>query len=105
MELIDFILHIDEHLADFIRDYGYWVYAILFTIVFVETGIVVMPFLPGDSLLFAAGMLAAQDNGLNVWIVIVLLLIGAILGESLNYSIGYKFGSKVTTSQVIDTNF
>lgn len=105
MELIDFILHIDEHLADFIRDYGYWVYAILFIIVFVETGIVVMPFLPGDSLLFAAGMLAAQDNGLNVWIVIVLLLIAAILGDSLNYSIGNKFGMKVTRVKVFGKQF
>src|SRR5690625_3764251 len=105
MELIDFILHIYEHLADFIRDYGYWFYSILFTIVFVETGIVVMPFLPGDSLLFAAGMLAAQDNGLNVWIVIVLLLIAAILGDSLNYSIGNKFGMKVTRVKVFGKQF
>lgn len=94
MELIDFILHIDQHLTQFINDYGVWVYAILFLIVFVETGVVVMPFLPGDSLLFAAGMLAAQDNELNVWIVIILLLIAAISGDSLNYSIGKGFGSK-----------
>src|SRR5690606_38646843 len=68
----------------------------LFLIIFVETGVVVMPFLPGDSLLFAAGMLAAQPNELNVWIMILLLLIAAITGDSLNYSIGKHFGMRVT---------
>lgn len=96
MELVDFILHIDQYLVQFVSDYGMWVYAILFLIIFVETGVVVMPFLPGDSLLFAAGMLAAQPNGLNVWIMIVLLLIAAITGDSLNYSIGKRFGMQVT---------
>jgi len=97
MEIIDFILHIDAHLAEFIRDYGMWIYAILFLIIFVETGVVVMPFLPGDSLLFATGMLAANpDNGLNVWIVIGLLLIAAVAGDSLNYSIGKNLGMRVT---------
>lgn len=97
MELIDFILHIDQHLNVFIQDYGLWIYAILFLIIFVETGVVVMPFLPGDSLLFAVGMLAANpENGLNVWIVIGLLLIAAVAGDSLNYSIGKKFGMRVT---------
>lgn len=97
MELIDFILHIDQHLTEFIRDYGLWIYAILFLIIFVETGVVVMPFLPGDSLLFATGMLAANpENGLNVWMVIGLLLIAAVAGDSLNYSIGKNFGMRVT---------
>lgn len=97
MELIDFILHIDQHLNVFIQDYGMWIYAILFLIIFVETGVVVMPFLPGDSLLFATGMLAANpENGLNVWIVIALLLIAAVAGDSLNYSIGKNFGMRVT---------
>ncbi len=105
MELIDFILHIDAHLAEFIRDYGYWVYAILFLIIFVETGVVVMPFLPGDSLLFAAGMLAAQENELNVWIVIGLLLIAAISGDSLNYTIGKNFGMKVTKIKIFGKQF
>ncbi|HLV23352.1 MAG TPA: DedA family protein [Moheibacter sp.] len=105
MELIDFILHIDAHLAEFIRDYGMWVYAILFLIIFVETGVVVMPFLPGDSLLFAAGMLAAQPNELNVWIVIGLLLIAAVSGDSLNYSIGKKFGLKVTKIKILGKQF
>lgn len=94
MELFDFIMNIDQYLTQFINDYGVWVYAILFLIVFVETGVVVMPFLPGDSLLFAAGMLAAQDNELNVWILIILLLIAAISGDTLNYSIGKSFGSR-----------
>ncbi|HUH50815.1 MAG TPA: DedA family protein [Flavobacterium sp.] len=96
MEIIDFILHIDQYLFQFVNDYGMWVYAILFLIIFVETGIVIMPFLPGDSLLFAAGMLAAQPNELNVWIIIVLLLIAAVTGDSLNYSIGKRFGMRLT---------
>lgn len=96
MELIDFILHIDEYLAVFINDYGIWVYAILFLIIFVETGLVVMPFLPGDSLLFATGMLAAQtNNDLNIWIVISLMLIAAILGDTLNYAIGKEVGYRI----------
>lgn len=103
--LIDFVLHIDQHLEYFINTYGYWVYAILFLIVFVETGVVVMPFLPGDSLLFAAGMLAAQENDLNVWIVIGLLLIAAISGDSLNYSIGQKFGLRVTRIKIFGKQF
>ena len=106
MEIIDFILHIDAHLAEFIRDYGMWIYAILFLIIFVETGVVVMPFLPGDSLLFAAGMLAANpDNGLNVWIVIGLLLIAAVAGDSLNYSIGKRFGMNVTKVKIFGKQF
>lgn len=94
--LIDFILHIDDHLIEIVNDYKYWTYLILFLIIFVETGVVVMPFLPGDSLLFAAGMLAAQPNELNVWLMIVLLLVAAITGDSLNYSIGKNFGMRIT---------
>lgn len=105
MELIDFILHIDQHLFDFVNDYGVWVYAILFLIIFVETGVVVMPFLPGDSLLFAAGMLAAQPNELNVVLVIILLLIAAVTGDSLNYSIGKRFGMQVTKVKILGKNF
>ncbi len=105
MELIDFILHIDQHLTEFISAYGYWVYAILFLIIFVETGVVVMPFLPGDSLLFAAGMLAAQPNELNILIVIILLLIAAISGDSLNYSIGRNFGMRVTKVKIFGKQF
>ncbi len=96
MEIIDFILHIDQYLFQFVNDYGMWIYAILFLIIFVETGVVVMPFLPGDSLLFAAGMLAAQPNELNILILIIILLIAAITGDSLNYSIGKRFGMGIT---------
>ncbi|AIM35382.1 DedA family protein [Sphingobacterium sp. SG20118] len=94
--IIDFVLHIDKHLLEIVNDYKTWTYLILFLIIFVETGIVVMPFLPGDSLLFAAGMLAAQPNELNVWLMIVILLVAAISGDSLNYSIGKRFGMQIT---------
>lgn len=101
MELFDFIMHIDVHLNALIADYGGWIYFILFAIIFVETGIVIMPFLPGDSLLFAAGMLAAsQPDNLNVWMVIGLLLIAAILGDASNYFIGRYFGMKVLNIKV-----
>ncbi len=94
--LIDFILHIDQHLVEIVNDYQTWTYLILFLIIFIETGVVVMPFLPGDSLLFAAGMLAAQPNELNVGLMIVILLIAAVTGDSLNYTIGKHFGMRVT---------
>jgi membrane-associated protein len=100
--LIDFILHLDVHLKDIIIDYGVWAYAILFLIIFVETGLVVMPFLPGDSLLFAAGAFAVPTiiNGqevtpFNVFYLIALLFIAAFLGDTLNYAIGNWFGPKV----------
>ncbi len=95
MDLISFILHIDVHLAEFLRDYGLWLYAILFLIIFVETGFVVMPFLPGDSLLFAAGALAAFTGALNPALLIALLFIAAVLGDTLNYHIGKYIGPKV----------
>jgi len=94
--LIDFILHIDQHLVEIVNDYQTWTYLILFLIIFIETGVVVMPFLPGDSLLFAAGMLAAQPNELNVWLMIIILLVAAITGDSLNYTIGKRFGMQIT---------
>jgi len=94
--IIDFVLHIDKHLLEIVNDYKTWTYLILFLIIFVETGVVVMPFLPGDSLLFAAGMLAAQPNELNVWLMIVILLVAAISGDSLNYAIGKRFGMQMT---------
>lgn len=106
MELIDFILHVDEHLAEFIRDYGYWIYAILFLIIFVETGVVVMPFLPGDSLLFAAGMLAANpDNNLSIVLMMGILLVAAVSGDSLNYAIGKRFGMQVTKVKIFGKQF
>jgi len=94
--LIDFVLHIDQHLVEIVNEYQTWTYLILFLIIFIETGVVVMPFLPGDSLLFAAGMLAAQPNELNIALMIILLLIAAIAGDSLNYTIGKRFGIQVT---------
>jgi len=93
-QLIDFILHVDKHLELFIRDYGLWVYALLFLIIFVETGVVVMPFLPGDSLLFVVGAMCGaglMSYGLSV----ALLLAAAILGNQSNYSIGRFIGPKV----------
>ena len=92
--LIDFILHVDKHLEAFVAAYGVWVYALLFIIVFVETGVVVMPFLPGDSLLFIVGALCGaglMDYGLAVTV----LLVAAVLGDQCNYSIGRYFGPKV----------
>jgi membrane-associated protein len=94
MELIDFILHFDKHLQDFINAYGALVYGLLFLIVFMETGLVVTPFLPGDSLLFAAGALAANPvNGLNIFLIIILLILAALCGDNSNYFIG-KFLAK-----------
>lgn len=102
MELIDFILHIDQYLEVFLQDYGVWVYAILFLIIFVETGLVVMPFLPGDSLLFATGMLAAQfPESLNVWLVLILLFIAAVLGDTVNYSIGKQIGMRIINFKIL----
>ncbi len=92
--LIDFILHVDKHLKEFVEAYGTLVYALLFLIVFVETGLVVMPFLPGDSLLFMVGTLAATGT-LSLPLAIALLLVAAIAGDQLNYTIGRYFGPKV----------
>lgn len=93
-DIIDIILHIDVHLNQIISDYGSWTYAILFTIIFCETGLVVMPFLPGDSLLFAAGAFAATGS-LNVMWLFVLLSIAAIVGNIVNYSIGHYVGPTI----------
>ncbi len=90
---IDLFLHLDEYLAKIILDYGTWTYGILFAVIFVETGLVIMPFLPGDSLLFAAGTFAALGS-LNVWFVIGLLAVAAVLGDAVNYSIGYYLGER-----------
>ncbi|MGE9552833.1 DedA family protein [Erwinia amylovora] len=94
--VIDFILHIDVHLQAMVAQYGVWIYAILFLILFCETGLVVTPFLPGDSLLFVAGALAAiPDSALNVHVMVVLLCVAAILGDAVNYTIGRLFGDKL----------
>ncbi len=92
--LIDFILHVDKHLAEFIAAYGAWVYALLFAIIFVETGLVVMPFLPGDSLLFVVGAMCGAGL-MNLPLAMALLLVAAVLGDQVNYSIGRHFGPKV----------
>lgn len=94
--VIDFILHIDVHLAELVAQYGVWVYAILFLILFCETGLVVTPFLPGDSLLFVAGALAAlPTNNLNVHTMVALMIAAAIIGDAVNYTIGRLFGEKL----------
>jgi membrane-associated protein len=92
--LIDFILHVDRHLAEFVAVYGLWVYALLFAIIFVETGLVVMPFLPGDSLLFVVGTMCGAGL-MNLPLAAVVLLLAAVLGDQVNYSIGRRVGPKV----------
>jgi membrane-associated protein len=94
--LLDFILHIKDHLSDIITNYPSWFYAVIFLVIFIETGLVVMPFLPGDSLLFAIGALSAiEANHLNPWSIFATLVVAAILGDTLNYHIGKFFGPKV----------
>ncbi|NML14684.1 DedA family protein [Azohydromonas caseinilytica] len=93
-QLLDFILHVDVHLMAFVQAYGAWVYALLFLIIFVETGVVVMPFLPGDSLLFVVGALCGLDL-MSLPLAMVLLFVAAVLGDQLNYSIGRWFGPQV----------
>ncbi len=93
-QLIGFVLHIDVHLREFVAHYGVWTYALLFVVIFCETGLVVTPFLPGDSLLFAAAALAASSS-LNVWVLWLLLIGAAILGDACNYLVGHKLGPAV----------
>jgi len=95
-EVIDFILHIDKHLAAIISQYHALTYLILFVIIFAETGFVITPFLPGDSLLFAAGaLIAAGDTGLNIYLLALILIVAAFTGNSVNYQIGSYLGPKV----------
>ena len=96
--LLDLALHLDVHLGGLIRDHGAWVYAILFAIIFAETGLVVAPFLPGDSLLFVAGTLAAL-GGLNIHVLVASLIAAAILGNTVNYTIGRFVGMKLFTDR------
>ena len=96
--LLDFVLHLDAHLLDFVQQHGPWIYLLLFVIVFCETGLVVTPFLPGDSLLFVAGTVAAA-GGMNIHLLAVLLIIAAILGDSLNYALGRWLGPRVFRSE------
>jgi membrane-associated protein len=102
-QLIDLFLHLDKHLAEVVGQYGLWTYFILFTIVFCETGLVVTPFLPGDSLLFAAGSLAALDtggSGLNVTYLLILLSVAAIIGDTVNYWVGAYIGPRAFSGNV-----
>lgn len=93
--LADWILHLDQHLQALVGEYKSLTYLILFAIIFVETGLVVMPFLPGDSLLFAAGSIAALDNTLNIYVLIPLLILAALLGDNTNYFIGSRIGTRI----------
>lgn len=96
-QLLDFILHIDVHLAQIVNDYQTWTYLILFLIIFAETGLVIMPFLPGDSLLFAMGALIAgeHETGLNIWVMLIILIVAAILGNTVNFKLGSVLGAGV----------
>ena len=105
--LLDVLLHFDKQLFSMIKNYGFWIYAILFLIIFIETGIILMPFLPGDSLLFVAGTFCAgvmNESGntaeLNVWIVLLLLIAAAVAGDSLNYFFGKTIGLKVISWKI-----
>ncbi len=98
---IDFILHLDKHLAAIVTEYGTLSYAILFLIVFVETGLIVMPLLPGDSLLFAAGALAASTGALDIKIIIPLLIAAALLGDNVNYFVGKYLGNFIKSKEKI----
>ena len=95
---VDFVLHMDKHLPLIVNDIGIWVYLVLFIIIFIETGLVVTPFLPGDSLLFAAGAVAASTS-MNIWVLLVLMGLAAILGDTANYWIGHYLGDKVFTTE------
>lgn len=94
--LIDFVLHLGVHLTEFVASYGLWTYGLLFLVIFCETGLVVTPFLPGDSLLFLAGALAARpETGLNPHLLVVLLVVAAVAGDAVNYLVGKYFGQKL----------
>ena len=97
--VLDFILHIDVHLSVLVSQYGTWTYAILFLIIFCETGLVVTPFLPGDSLLFATGTLAAGAE-LNVYVLFALLTVAAVLGDAVNYWVGHRVGEKLFDGRI-----
>lgn len=100
--LLDFLLHLDRYLDGWANQYGTLLYAILFLIIFTETGLIVMPLLPGDSLLFAAGALAARPgNDLNIWVIIPLLIVAALLGDNVNYFVGKYLGGRIKSRERI----
>lgn len=99
LQIVDFILHVDVYLNDIIARYGAWTLALLFIIIFLETGLVVTPFLPGDSLIFAAATFAARGS-LNPWVMFVLLAIAAVTGDTVNYWIGHRVGARAYTGEV-----
>lgn len=104
-DFLDFILHINDHLDGMVREYGTMIYAILFLIIFVETGLIVMPFLPGDSLLFAAGAICARsvndpNPAMNIFVLIGLLFVAAVLGDNVNYAVGRFLGDKATRLRI-----
>lgn len=102
-QFIDLFMHLDKHLGQIIEQYGALTYIILFLIIFIETGVVFMPFLPGDSLLFAAGMMAAKyPESLSIWLIVALLLIAAILGDTCNYLFGKYFGDKAMQIKIME---
>ena len=102
--ILDLFLHIDEHLKAIINQYGVWTYALLFFVIFLETGFVITPFLPGDSLLFAAGTFAALGS-LNILLLLALLMIAAILGDSVNYWIGHSLGDRAYTTKWVRKDY
>lgn len=99
-QFLEMLRHVDTFLESFIKDHGTWVYVLLFAIIFVETGVVVMPFLPGDSLLFAVGMIGARTQELNIWLVTCLLIAAAVLGDAVNYHLGKFFGPRLFRYEV-----
>jgi membrane-associated protein len=99
--IIDFILHIDKHLVEIVSNYKTWTYLILFLIIFAETGLVVTPFLPGDSLLFAAGAIVAKpESGLNIFLLCIILIVAAFLGDLVNYHVGDYIGPKAFSGRI-----
>jgi len=102
--MLDIFLHLDKYLADIIAQYGVWTYALLFFVIFMETGFVVTPFLPGDSLLFAAGTFAAIGS-MNIWVLLGLLMIAAVGGDTVNYWIGHSLGDRAYSSKWIKKEY
>lgn len=94
-QLLDYVLHLERHLDALVQSFGPWVYAVMFLVIFCETGLVVTPFLPGDSLLFALGALSARPDGLNLWLLTGILIVAAILGDSVNYWFGSLLGPRI----------